>query len=54
LAADAPPRHVLGIFHGRQEAEVVVNPRGLRNVRELERVDAPAPSPAPAGAEHRP
>ncbi len=32
-AAEVPPKHVLGMFHGREEAEVVVNPRGLRNLR---------------------
>jgi len=46
LAAEVSPRHVLGIFHERQEAEVVVNWRGLRNIREVERVDRPS--------EHRP
>lgn len=35
LVARPRPRHVLGIFHGREEAEVVVNPRGLRNLREI-------------------
>ena len=35
---ETAPRHVLGIFHERGEAEVVVNPRGLRKLRE----DVPA------------
>jgi len=39
LAAEVSPRHVLGIFHGRREAEVVVNFRGLRNIREVEGFD---------------
>jgi len=34
-AADVPPRHVLAIFHGREELEVIVNPPGLRNLREM-------------------
>ena len=42
LAAEVSPRHVLGIFHGRQEAEAVVNFRGLRNIREVERVGPPS------------
>ncbi len=32
--AEIPPEHVLGIFRGRGEAEVVVDPKRLRRVRE--------------------
>lgn len=35
VAAEVHPRHVLATFDGRQEAEVVVKPRGLRNLREV-------------------
>ncbi len=35
-AAEVPPKHVLGIFHNREEAEVVVNPRNLRNLRAVD------------------
>ena len=47
LAAEVPPRHVLGIFHGRQEAEVIVTPRGLRNLREVRRITNPSPEGVP-------
>jgi len=30
FSVTVPPRHILGIFHGRNEAEVIVNPFGLR------------------------
>lgn len=33
-AAEIDPQHVLGIFHERGEAEVVVNPRRLRRLRQ--------------------
>ncbi len=33
LTAEIPPEHVLGIFHGRGEAEIVVDPKRLRRVR---------------------
>jgi hypothetical protein len=35
FVADAPPASVLGTFHGRNEAEVMVNPRQRRKVRLL-------------------
>ncbi len=33
LTAEVSPEHVLGIFHGRGEVEVVVDPRRVRRVR---------------------
>ena len=35
FVAEVPPQHVLAILKSRSESEVVVNPRGLRNVREM-------------------
>ncbi|MDP9471923.1 MAG: hypothetical protein M3Q71_14880, partial [Chloroflexota bacterium] len=34
LTAEVFPEHVLGIFHGRGEVEIVVDPKRLRRVRE--------------------
>ena len=35
FVAEVPPQHVFAILKSRAESEVVVNPRGLRNVREM-------------------
>lgn len=41
-AAEVPPEGVLGVFPGRKEAELVVDPSLLRNLRIVERVGLPA------------